>query len=111
MAARVWSKSTPDAEARPAPIFSLLLLTVSLGSIVAPLNSTMLAVALPDIRQDFAIGHSTVAWLVSSYLIAMAVAQPVGGRIGDQIGRARVFRAGLGAFLAVSLVAGVSPRF
>lgn len=78
---------------------------------VAPLNSSMLIVALPDIRQDFGVSHNQVAWLISAYLIAMAVAQPLGGRLGDQIGRARVFRIGMISFLAFSMAAMVSPNF
>jgi len=97
-------------EQRHAGYF-LLLTTVCLGGVLAPLNSTMLAVALPEIRKDFSIGHAEIAWLVSAYLIAMAVAQPLGGRLGDQLGRARVFRAGLVAFLAFSLAAAFSPEF
>ncbi|MEX0785263.1 MAG: MFS transporter [Dehalococcoidia bacterium] len=88
-----------------------LLLTVALGGVLAPLNSTMLAVALPELRADFDIGHSAISWLISAYLIAMAVAQPLGGRIGDQLGRARVFRYGLIAFLALSVGASLSPNF
>lgn len=98
-------------EQRPLPRYGLLLVTVSLGGILAPLNSTMIAVALPQIRHDFSVGHGTVAWLVSSYLIAMAVAQPLGGRLGDQLGRAPVFRAGLVLFLAFSLAAAFAPVF
>src|SRR5512134_3360997 len=64
----------------------LLLAVSSLGAILAPLNSTMLAVALPDIRDEFSLSHGAVAWLISGYLIAMAVAQPIGGRLGDHIG-------------------------
>lgn len=91
--------------------YALLLATVSLGSVLAPLNSTMLAVALPDIRSAFSIGHAEIGWLVSSYLIAMAVAQPIGGRLGDQLGRSRVFRFGLIAFLALSIAAAAAPSF
>jgi EmrB/QacA subfamily drug resistance transporter len=91
--------------------YPLLLLTVSLGGILAPLNSTMLAVALPELRRDFGVGHAEIAWLVSAYLIAMAVAQPLGGRLGDQLGRVRVFRAGLVLFLALSLAAAASPNY
>lgn len=91
--------------------YPLLLLTVALGGILAPLNSTMLAVALPELRRDFGVGHAEIAWLVSAYLIAMAVAQPLGGRLGDQLGRVRVFRAGLVLFLALSLAAAASPNY
>ena len=71
----------------------------------------MLAVALPEFRQDFGISHSEVGWLISAYLIAMAVAQPAGGRLSDQLGRARVYRAGLIGFLAFSLAATFAPNF
>jgi EmrB/QacA subfamily drug resistance transporter len=91
--------------------FWLLLVTVSLGGVFAPLNSTMLAVALPELRRDFNVGHVEVAWLVSAYLIAMAVAQPLGGRLGDQLGRANVFRGGLLAFLVLSLACAAAPTF
>lgn len=94
-----------------APNFLLLVLTVSLGALIAPLNSTMIAVALPDIRDDFGIGRHEVGWLVSGYLIAMAVAMPIGGRIGDQIGRAKTFRLGLAGFVVFSLAAAVAPSF
>ena len=71
----------------------------------------MLAVALPELRRDFGVGHAEIAWLVSAYLIAMAVAQPLGGRLGDQLGRARVFRVGLLLFLVLSLAAAAAPGY
>jgi len=107
------SAGSADATGRSgvSPNYLLLLTTVALGGILAPLNSTMLAVALPELRRDFDVGHAEIAWLVSAYLIAMAVAQPLGGRLGDQLGRARVFRAGLFAFLALSLATAFAPTF
>ena len=71
----------------------------------------MVAVALPDIRDEFSLSHGAVAWLISGYLIAMAVAQPLGGRLGDQIGRVRVYRAGLLLFLVLALATPFSPNF
>ncbi len=103
--------SAPATARRGEPNYVLLLATVCLSSVLAPLNSTMLAVALPEIRGDFSVSHAEIGWLVSSYLIAMAVAQPLGGRLGDQLGRARVFKAGLAAFLVLSLAAAFSPTF
>lgn len=101
----------PGQAARTGPSVPLLLGLSSLGAILAPLNSTMIAIALPEIRQEFDLSHAAVGWLISGYLIAMAVAQPLGGRLGDQIGRARVFRAGLLAFLVLSVAATVAPSF
>ena len=96
--------------ARP-PSVPLLIAISSLGTLLAPLNSTMIAVALPDIRDDFSLSHGAVAWLVSAYLIAMAVAQPIGGRLGDTLGRTRVYRAGMLVFMAMAIVTPFSPNF
>jgi len=82
-----------------------------MGTVLAPINSTMLAVALPDIRESFSLSHAELGWLISAYLIAMAVSQPIAGRVSDQLGRARVFRVGLVAFLLFSLAAALSPNF
>lgn len=88
-----------------------LLLTVAFAIVLAPLNATMLAVALPELRRDFGVGHGEIAWLVSAYLIAMAVAQPIGGRLGDQLGRVVVVRTGLLLFVAISIAAALAPDF
>ncbi len=102
--------ATPSAPGeRSAPY--LLLAIVSLGALLAPLNSTMIAVALPGIRGDFGVSHAALGWLVSAYLVAMAVSQPVAGRLGDQLGRRRLFRVSLVAFLACSLLAALAPSF
>jgi len=97
---------------RPSnPSVLRLVALSSLGAILVPLNSTMVAVALPDIRDEFSLSHGAVAWLISAYLIAMAVAQPIGGRLGDQIGRARVYRDGLLVFLVLSIATAFAPNF
>jgi len=97
---------------RPSNLGVPLLLAVSsLGAVLVPLNSTMVAVALPEIRDEFSLSRGAVAWLISAYLIAMAVAQPIGGRLGDQIGRARIYRAGLLVFLVLSIATAFAPNF
>jgi len=99
------------AQAPHAQRYWLLLTTVALGNVLAPLNSTMLAVALPEIRDDFHLSHAEIGWLVSAYLIAMAVAQPIGGDLSDRLGRRRVLRFGLIGFLVLSLAAAAAPNF
>ena len=71
----------------------------------------MIAVALLDIEGDLDVSVSAVTWLVSGYLVVMALAQPLGGRIGDALGHRRTFLAGLGAFLAASVLAAMAPWF
>ncbi|MCI0849374.1 MAG: MFS transporter, partial [Chloroflexi bacterium] len=88
-----------------------MLAGVAAGGVLAPINSTMIAVALPELREDFGISHAEIGWLISAYLITMAVAQPIGGRLSDQLGRVRVFRAGLLGFLVCSLAATFAPTF
>jgi EmrB/QacA subfamily drug resistance transporter len=85
-----------------------ILVTVALGAMLAPLNSTMIIVALPALLGDF--GRSLVwgSWIVASYLVAMAAVQPLGGSLGDRYGRRRLFLIGLMLFLAATVVAALS---
>ena len=87
----------------------LALLAVGLGMTLAPLNSTMIAVALPRIIDGFGIGYGSASWLVTAYLIAMASLQPLGGRLGDVIGRRRLVLLGVLGFGAASMAAALAP--
>jgi EmrB/QacA subfamily drug resistance transporter len=91
--------AVPDAGVGQA---KLLLLTVAVGTSLAPLNSTMIAIALPDIQEAFGVSVAATAWLVTLYLVAMAVGQPIGGRLGDLYGRRRIYLLGLLWFAAAS---------
>ena len=75
---------------------------------LAPLNSTMIAVALPPIAARFHAGGS-VAWLVTGYLIAVASLQPVAGKLGDRFGRRSLMLCGLATFALASLGAALAP--
>jgi MFS family permease len=81
------------------------------AALLAPLNSTMIAVALPSIRDEFDVGVVAVSWLVTLYLVAVAIAQPVGGRLGDAIGSLSLLRIGLLGMAALSVVAALAPSF
>ena len=87
------------------------MLGVASGTILVPLNSTMLAVALPDVMDTFSLGANDVSSLVTLYLGAVAVALPVGGAIGDRFGHRRAFLAGVLAFAAASMLAAVATTF
>ena len=70
-------------------------ITIALVALVTPLNSTMLAAALPTIRTQFDIGVGELTLLVSIYLVAVAVMQPIAGQLGDVFGTRRVMIVGL----------------
>ena len=89
----------------------LTLAAIASYTVLAPLNSTMIAVALPDIIDDLGIGVPTAAWLVTSYLVAMASLQPLAGSLGDRYGRRRLMLGGLLAFGVASIGAALSPGF
>src|SRR5436305_3627309 len=76
-----------------------------------PLNSTMVAVALPDIVDGLRASIAVSAWLVSGYLIAQAALQPLSGKLGDRVGRAPMILGGLAAFGVASLGAALAPSF
>ena len=95
--------STPDGELR-------LVAAVALATMLAPLNSTMIAVALPPIAAQFQAGASA-PWLVTAYLIAMASLQPVAGKLGDRFGRRPLMLGGLAYFALASLGAALAPSF
>lgn len=82
---------------------------VALSGTLLPLNSTMLAVALPDIASDTGGSVAASSWLVTSYVVAMATLGPFAGRLGDRLGRRRVLLWGLFAFAASSAAAGLAP--
>ena len=87
-----------------------LLVAVALSAILAPLNSTMIAVALPGIVDDLGASFASATWLVTAYLVAMASVQPLAGKIGDGIGRRKLILASLVLFTVVSAGAALAPN-
>ncbi|MEX2448699.1 MAG: DHA2 family efflux MFS transporter permease subunit [Solirubrobacterales bacterium] len=87
----------------------LTLIATILGSTVVFLDSTVVNVALPAIAEDFDAGLAGQQWVVESYLLALVALLLVGGSLGDQFGRRRIFVIGLLAFGATSILCAVAP--
>jgi MFS family permease len=107
----VRAASIPPVAASRAPLLTPTMLGIASGAILVPLNSTMLAVALPSVMTTFAVEPSDVASLVTLYLGAVTVALPASGSIGDRFGHRRAFLVGVVAFAVASLVAALAPTF
>src|SRR3977135_1889235 len=82
-----------------------------LGTLLNPLNSSMIAVALTRVQRDFHVTVGEVTWLISGFFLAAAIGQPLMGRLADLFGPRRVFLTGLGLGFATGLMAPVVPGF
>ena len=84
------------------------LLILCAGFLMIVLDMTIVNVALPSIKNDLGFSQAGLAWVVNAYLIAYAGVLLLAGRLGDLIGRKRIFLIGLIAFTAASLLCGLS---
>src|SRR5438105_7425336 len=84
------------------------LVVLCAGMLMIVLDATIVNVALPSIRTDLGFSQSTLAWVVNAYLIAFGGVLLLAGRLGDLVGRRRVFLAGIAVFTAASVVCGLS---
>jgi EmrB/QacA subfamily drug resistance transporter len=78
------------------------------GTLMIILDGTIVNVALPSIQEDLGFGQSSLAWVVNGYLIALGGLLLLAGRVGDLLGRRRVYLAGIALFTAASLLCGLS---
>jgi EmrB/QacA subfamily drug resistance transporter len=86
----------------------LALYVLCVGMLMIILDSTIVNVALPSIQTDLGFSQSSLAWVVNAYLIPFGGLLLLAGRLGDLIGRKRVFTAGLALFVAASAACGLA---
>src|SRR5712672_2440119 len=86
----------------------LALIILCAGFLMIVLDQTIVNVALPSIKNDLGFTQAGLAWVVNAYLIAFAGLLLLAGRLGDLLGRKRVFLVGLAMFTAASLLCGLS---
>jgi EmrB/QacA subfamily drug resistance transporter len=87
----------------------LTLIATILGSTVVFLDSTVVNVALPAISEGLDVGLAGQQWVVEAYTLALVSLLLVGGSLGDQFGRRKVFVIGLIAFGVTSVLCAVAP--
>lgn len=95
---------------RSAPVLGALgLFTVLLGAALPLIDFFIVNVALPTIDRDLDAGPAVLELVVAGYGLAYAVLLVVGGRLGDMVGRRRLFLLGMAAFGITSLACGLAP--
>ena len=96
---------SPDADRRRWAT----LIIVCLAQLMIVLDVTIVNVALPSIQADLGFSQANLTWVVNAFLVTFGSLLLLAGRLGDLIGRKRVFLAGVITFTLASLLCGIAP--
>ena len=86
----------------------LALIVLCFGTLMIVLDTTIVGVALPSIKDDLGFDDSSLAWVVNAYLLTFGGFLLLGGRLGDLYGHRKLFLIGIVLFTAASIVCGLS---
>jgi EmrB/QacA subfamily drug resistance transporter len=86
----------------------LALMVLCAGDLMIVLDTTIVNVALPSIREDLGFSETSLAWVVNAYLLTFGGFLLLGGRLGDLFGHRKLFLIGLVSFTAASLACGTA---
>jgi EmrB/QacA subfamily drug resistance transporter len=85
------------------------LIVLCVGQLMIVLDTTVVNVALPTIQRELHFSQASLAWVVNAYLLTFGGLILLAGRVGDLLGRTRLFLGGLGAFSLASMLCGLAP--
>ena len=97
----------PADAAGPRGGLAIIYTALMLAILLAALDQTIVATALPTIVGDLG-GLSHLSWVITAYLLATTVSAPLWGKLGDQYGRKALFQAAIVIFLVGSALCGLS---
>ena len=104
MSAMLQTRPAPTGSARRDPAIGMWVVLV--GQLMLVLDATIVNVALPHIATDLHFGSASLSWVLNAYSLAFGGLLLLGGRLGDVLGRRRVFMTGLGLFTLASFAGG-----
>jgi EmrB/QacA subfamily drug resistance transporter len=107
--ARVSRDPEPAAPETADPKRWRALAVTQVAGFMTLLDVSIVNVALPSIQRGFGASAGTVQWVVSGYALAFGLALVPAGRLGDTLGRRRMFLIALSAFVATSALSGAAP--
>lgn len=107
------SASTPnnnpdDVAAYPVKNKALLTLAVMGATIIQILDSTIANVAIPHMQTSLGATMDTITWVLTSYIVASAVAMPITGWLADRIGSRKLFLGAVAGFILASMLCGIA---
>jgi EmrB/QacA subfamily drug resistance transporter len=87
----------------------IALVVLCVGQLMIVLDATVVNVALPSIQRDLHADQASLAWVINGYLISFGGLLLLAGRLGDLLGRRRLFLIGVALFTAASTLCGLAP--
>ena len=105
--AAVLEERPVEAEPLDRRRMNLVFVTILVGMLLAALDQTIVATALPTIVGDLG-GAGHLSWVVSSYLLADTIATVLAGKFGDQFGRKLLFQVSAAVFVVASAMCGLA---
>ena len=94
----------------PSRRFIAAIVTLGAMQLMATMNGTIAAVALPKIQNELNLSDAGRSWVLTAYVLAFGGLMLVGGRVGDTIGRKRAFIVGVALFTIASAVGGFAQN-
>ena len=99
----------PSAGEAPNPLRWRALAVSQLGGFMALLDVSIVNVALPSIERGLGMSAGSVQWVVSGYGLTLGLVLVAAGRLGDAVGRRKMFLIALSAFVVASALSGAAP--
>jgi DHA2 family multidrug resistance protein len=100
--------ATADVAALPVKHRALLMIAVMGASVIQFLDATIANVAIPHMQTSLGATLDSVTWVLTSFIIASAVATPIAGWLSDRIGSRQLFLGAVGGFLVASALCGIA---
>ena len=97
-----------DPSTGPTPRRGLVLVAMTGSLSMIFVDITVVGVALPEIGRDLGLDEAGLNWVVNAYLLALAAAMAIGGRLGDLLGKVRAFAIGVVLFALASVACGLA---
>lgn len=110
MASRAAMAARPDVALLPVENTALLTVGIMLASLLQILDTTIANVAIPHMQSTLGATADSITWVLTSYIVAMAVAMPVTGWLADRIGSRRLFVLSVTGFVISSMLCGMAQN-
>lgn len=102
------SIAAPAPASAATPNRGLITASVILATVLQVLDTTIANVALPHMQAALGANRETITWVLTSYIVAAAIATPITGWLSDRVGQKRLFLIAIAGFVGASMLCGAA---